>query len=317
MAQKASFDIRLQGLPAANRDAQIKLVSQVTGAQIIRKPFLDGQLLVRDLDPGPYELTVSHPNLISPIDKRMIRLFPQPFPTRVPVPVPPDLFRDSPIRDVPDADLSPIQQLATSVKQAVGPIGGKAPGEVIRSDDWNTLVSAVSDLSSAVLELTRLVSPVGHNHPEIEEKIGEVQGNIRRFIESFGKSLVELRRDIENQNLRKNVRDVLTLAGRDPNSPTDPLIARVADLELAVNQTSPVFSTKLANTGSVILNNINVLANERDDPDAFLADPAVTNLVRVATQYQNAGTQSTPEEELKTYSRTGATQASKFNFVQP
>ena len=80
MAQKASFDIRLAGYPAANRDAQVTLVNQVTGVSLTRKPFLDGQLLLRDLEPGPYEMTVAHPNLVQPIDRRTIRLFPQPFP---------------------------------------------------------------------------------------------------------------------------------------------------------------------------------------------------------------------------------------------
>ena len=90
----------------------------------------------------------------------------------------------------------------------------------------------------------------------------------------------------------------------------------VTDLERAVNQTSPVFSSKLANAGAVILTNVNTIANERDDPDAFLALPEVVNLVQLATQYSNAGTQTTPEEELNTYSRTGATQATKFNFAR-
>jgi len=215
MASKASFDIRLQGFSAANREAEVTLVNQVTGASVKRKPFLDGQLLVRDLEPGPYEMTVAHPNLIQPIDKRLVRLFAQIAPTRVPVIVRPELFRDSPIRDIPDADLSPVQQTAATVKATVQPLAGKAPGEVIRAGDWNALAGAVADLASAVLELVQLVSPKGHDHPEIAEKIAEVQGNIRRFSESFGKSLVELRRDIENQNLRRKVETVLDKAGAD------------------------------------------------------------------------------------------------------
>jgi hypothetical protein len=187
MAQKGTFDIRLQGFPQANRDATVKLTNQITGISIERKPFLDGQLLLRDLDAGPYEMEVRHPNLITPIDQRRIRLIPQPFPTRIPVPIKPDLFRDTPIRDIPDADLAPVQQTASSVASSMGPIGGKAPGEVIRSNDWNTMVTAVTDLANAVAELTRLVAPIGHNHPEIETKIGEVQGNIRRFADSFGR----------------------------------------------------------------------------------------------------------------------------------
>lgn len=315
--RKGSADIRLQGFPAANRDAVVKLTNQVTGTTIERKPFLDGQLLLRDLDPGPYQMRVEHPNLVSPIDERIIRLLPQPFPTRIPVPIKPDLFRDTPIRDVPDADLSPVQQTASSVAATMGPISGKAPGEAILADDWNAMATAVADLANAVAELTRLVAPIGHNHPEIETKIGEVQGNIRRFADSFGRSLVQLRRDIENQNLRKNVRDVLSAAGRDPDDNDDPLIRRVADLEQALELPTPAFTGKLANTGNVILNEVNAIAITRDDPDVFLATPQVATLMQLATQYSNAGTQSNAEEELNTYQRTTAIGGpTKFNFAR-
>lgn len=316
--QKGTFDIRLQGFPQANRDATVKLTNQVTGTTYERKPFLDGQLLMRDLEPGPYQMRVEHPNLISPIDERVIRLLPQPFPTRVPVPIKPDLFRDTPIQDIPDADLAPVQQTAASVASTMGPISGKTPGEVIKSDDWNAMALAVTDLANAVAELTRLVSPIGHNHPEIETKIGEVQGNIRRFADSFGRSLVQLRRDIENQNLRKRARDVLTLADRDPDDDTDPILRRVADLEGALELTTPSFTGKLSNAGSVILNEVNAIAITRDDPDVFLATPQVTQLVQLATQYSNAGTQSSAEEELNTYGRTTAIGGpTKFGFARP
>lgn len=315
--QKSTLSVQLQGFPAANRDAKVQLTNQLTGTVVERKPFLDGQLLLRDLDPGPYEMRVTHPNLITPIDERVIRLIPQPFPTRIPVPVKPDLFRDTPIQDIPDADLAPVQQTAGAVAATTGPLATKAPGEAIRADDWNAMASAVTDLANAVAELTRLVSPIGHNHPEIETKIGEVQGNIRRFSDSFGRSLVELRRDIENQNLRKNARDVLTLAGRDPDDDDDPILRRVADLEVALPLPTPSFTGKLSNAGSVILNEVNNIAIQRDDPDLFLALPEVTQLVSLATQYSNAGTQTSAEEELNTYQRTGAVGGpTKFGFAR-
>src|SRR5688572_18032692 len=136
----ASFNIQLQGFPAANRDAVVSLVSEATGQRIERKPFLDGSLLVRDLNPGFYELEVRHPNLISAIDKRRIRLFPQVPPTKVTVLVPPDLFRDTPIRDIPDIDLTPIRQAASAAKDSLTPLAGKIAGEAIKASDWNTLV---------------------------------------------------------------------------------------------------------------------------------------------------------------------------------
>jgi hypothetical protein len=318
MIQKAAFDIRLQGYPAANRDAEVTLINKSTGVSVKRKPFLDGQLLLRDLDPGPYEMTVAHPNLVQPIDRRDIRLIPQPFPTRVPVIVRPDLFRDSPIRDIPDADLGPVQQTAASVKSAIAPLGTKAAGEVIRADDWNALVGAVSDLAGALLELTRLVAPLGHNHPELEEKFAEVQGNIRRFSESFGKSLLELRRDIESQNLRRNVEDVLDRAGAEV-AVRDRVLRRVEDLEVSVQQATPVFTAKLANTGNTLLTEVNEMAAAQGDrADVFLAEPAVRNLLTVATQYSAAGGQTQPADELKTYGRTTSAVGggTKFTFAR-
>ncbi len=315
MVQKAAFDIRLQGFPAANRDAEITLVNQATGATLTRKPFLDGQLLLRDLEPGPYEMTVAHPNLVQPIDKRLIRLFPQPFPTRVPVTVRPDLFRDTPIRDIPDADLGPVQQTAASARDAAAPLATKAQGEVIRASDWNQLAGAVADLAGAVLQLTRLVSPVGHDHPEIAEKIAEVQGNIRRFSEAFGKSLLELRRDVESQNLRKNITDVLDQAGA-ATAVRDRVLRRVTDLEQSIQQPTNVFSSKLAATGNVLLREVNDLAvAQGDNADTFLAGPAVKAVLGTATQFSQAGGQTSAEEELGTYQRTGAMLGgSKFNF---
>jgi len=316
MASKAAFDIRLQGFPAANRETEITLVNQVTGVSVKRKPFLDGQLLVRGLDPGPYEITVAHPNLVQPIDQRIVRLFPQIAPTRIPVIVRPELFRDTPIRDIPDADLSPVQQTAATVKSTVQPLANKAPGEVIRAGDWNVLVGAVADLASAVLELIQLVSPVGHDHPEIAEKIAEVQGNIRRFSESFGKSLLELRRDIENQNLRSKVLTVLDKAGAD-QAVRDRLTGRVSELESGLQQTTPVFTAKLAATGINLQREINNLALTQSNPDGFLADPDVASLVQTATRYVDAGGQTNVEEELGTYMRTTTVAGgTKFGFVK-
>src|SRR5712692_6807945 len=125
---KGSFNIQLQGYTPANRDATVRLVNQATGQAIERKPFLDGSLVVRDMDPGLYQLEVTHPNLIQPITQRAIRLIPQVAPTFVPVIVPPDLFRDTPVRDIPDKDLTPVQQAATGVRAQLQPIANKAPG---------------------------------------------------------------------------------------------------------------------------------------------------------------------------------------------
>lgn len=317
MALKAAFNIQLQGFPQANRDAEVTLVNQSTGSRFIRKPFLDGQLIMRDLEPGPYEISVRHPNLIEPIDRRVVRLFPQPFPTRVPVVVRPELFRDTPIRDIPDADLSPVQQAATTVKETLSPLGTKSPGETIRSSDWNALVGAMTDLAGAVLELTQLVSPIGHDHPEIAEKTAEIQGNIRRFTESFGRSLLELRRDIESQQLRRNLLDTLDRAGA-PTEIRNRWTQRIDDLEEAIQQPTPVWTGKLSRAGNAFIQEVNELAVAQGaEGDSFLKEPVVQSVMLAATQYANVGTQVKAEDELQTYMRTTSTsKKSKFSWAQ-
>lgn len=301
LANRATAFVQLQGYTPANRDAMVKLVNEATGAVIERKPFLDGSLTVRDLDPGYYQLQVAHPNLVNLIDNRRIRLFPQPAPTFVPVPIRPDLFRDTPIRDIPDADLGPVQSTAAAVREQLRPLGTKGPGEAIRAADWNSLVDAVGDLAQAVLELTRLVAPQGHNHPEIAEKIDEVQGNVRRFAEAFGKSLVELRREIETEDLDKTVRNVLDLAEATPEI-RERMTARLTELRAAAQSDTPNFTQKLANAGSLYLTTINELAQARGaEADNFRANPEVQKLAGIAQTYFTAGTQTRPESELNVY----------------
>ena len=143
-----------------------------------------------------------------------------------------------------------------------------------------------------------------------------MQGNLRRFAESFGKSLVELRRDIENQNLRRKVETVLDKAGADQGV-RDRLLGRVKELEAGLQQTTPVFTTKLAATGLNLQQEINNLALGQGDPDNFLADNDVKSLVQTATQYVDAGGQTKVEEELGTYMRTSAVAGgTKFGFAK-
>lgn len=316
MATKAAFKIQLQGFAEANRDAEVELKNEATGQVITRKPFLDGSLLVRDLDAGAWEVKVSHPNLVLPIARQRIRLFPQPVPTYVPIPVPANLFRDTPIRDVPDADLGPVQQTMAAVQAQVAPIGGKAPGEVIRASDFNTLASAIGDLAGAVGELTRLVSPRGHDHPEIADKIDEVQGNLRSFADSFGRSLVELRRELELLSLRRTADDVLNL-GNAPPLVREDFTRRINELEASLQTDTSTFTSKLARTGQALLNGVQTVgeAQPEDRREEFLNSPLTKKLNDVAGQYTATGTVQKRETELATYTRTGVSTGSKLGGV--
>lgn len=312
-SDKGSFNFKLQNYPPANRDAVVRMTNVSTGQVIERKPFLDGSLVVRDVDPGQWQVEVRHPNVVTPLFQKPIRLIPQRLPTFVPIPINPIDFRDTPIVDIPDADLAPIQQTATAVRTQVSAVGDKGSGEVIRAEDWNQLVSGVVDLAGAVLELASLVSPKGHDHPEIAAKIDEVQGNVRRFVTSFGTSLLELRRDVENENLRRKTTAMLDTAGV-VGPDRDRILGRLVELEASLQATPVEFSSKIAATGAVLSSEINQLAQAQGAGAAdFLAKEEVKTVMVLAQSLSAGGGQITPEEELDTYRRTGvALGKSKF-----
>src|SRR2546422_175787 len=79
--------------------------------------------------------------------------------------------------EVTDANLGPVRDATSTVEQTVQPLAGKRPGEAITAADWNALAGNVAAVANAVSQLTRLVTPVGHNHRELEDKINEIQGN--------------------------------------------------------------------------------------------------------------------------------------------
>jgi hypothetical protein len=311
MATRSTLNLQLSGFPAANRDAQVTLTNAATGQTITRSPFLDGSLMVRDVDPGLWDLKVTHPNLIQPVFAQKVRLFPQITPTFVPIRVPEVLFRDTPIRDIPDANLGPVQQAVTAARDSLTPVQGKAPGEAIRAADWNTLVAAVRDLSDNVLQLTSLLSPRGHDHPEIADKIGEVQQNIRNFTEAFGRSLVELRRELEAEHLRTIITSVLDEA-QAPQTTRDDLLGRVGQLTQSFQADPSVFTSQLANTGGRVLSAVADLVTAQP---GLQASANVQKVQQIAQQYTVSGTATTADTELKMYNRTTTASGGKLNTV--
>jgi hypothetical protein len=306
---KGTAQFQLSGFPAANREAEVELVNKATGQSIRRNPFLDGSLVVRDIDPGLWDVKVTHPNLVTtPVFTGKIRVFPQPLPTFVPIPVPPVLFKDTPIRDIPDANLGPVQQAVTAARDALGTIGGKAPGEVIRAADWNTLVGSVRDIADNVLQLAGLVSPIGHDHPEIAEKIAEVQDNMRRFAEAYGRSLLEFRRELEAEFLRQRLSNALDELGA-PQATRDELLGRVRQLNASLQAETTVFTAQLANTGSRVLTTVAELTTAKPE---LRATANTQVLQQVAQQYVASGTLTNADAELKLYNRTGSAAGGKM-----
>jgi len=310
-AAKGTFSFQLSGFPAANRDAQVTLTNSATGQTVTRSPFLDGSLTIRDLDPGLWNVKLTHPNVIQPVFSQTVRLFPQLIPTFVPIPLPPAIFQDTPIQDIPDANLGPVQQAVTSIRDSIAPLQGKSPGEVIRASDWNALASAVRDLADNVLQLTNLVSPIGHNHPEIETKIAEVQDNLQSFAQSFGQSLLQFQRELETENLRETLTGVLD-AAQAPQATRDELLGRIAKLNEATQADPSVFTSQLASTGNRVLS---VVADLVTAQPALQSNTNVQKAQQVAQQYAAAGTATTATTEMNIYKRTTSVAGNKLATV--
>lgn len=304
MYGKASLDVQLQGYLPAYRDATVKVTNEATGQSYEGRPYRDGKVSFHDLPPGSYEVEVGHSNLPGYIWRQRTRVFPGMQPTRITIPVLEELFFDTEIGDVKDADLGPVQRAADSVLGRLEPIAFKEAGEAIRAADWRTLVGAVQELAGAVLELTGLVSPDGHNHPLIEEKINEVQGNVRRFAEAFIKSLVELQREIELQNLYDLVGEAMAEGGATEKQ-NDRVNDRFEKTWQAIGSSTTEFTQRLKNTATVILTVLAEMADAKGEgADAYWASYAVQKLIAVLDHYQAPGGMSKPEEELNMFRKT-------------
>ncbi|MBJ6369929.1 hypothetical protein [Sedimentitalea arenosa] len=213
-----NLSMNILGFPAVNKDIDVEIRDVLTNAVVQqRKPFLDGTVTFPRMRPGSYEVVLKHPNLALPVARRPIRVLPK-GPTKITMIIDPSQFRDTPIADIPDADLSPVRQVTEGVAALMAQLGEKEAGELIKAEDWNALVDNLRQTAEAVTELTRLVAPTGHNHPELEDKFDEVTGNFRSALEILNTAMVELQRQIQTLSFRKTVDDVLDSAGIDRES---------------------------------------------------------------------------------------------------
>ena len=236
-------------------------------------PFLDGTVRVPNIDPGAYNIAVLHPNLTLPVLRRPIRVLPV-GDTNVTVLIDPSKFRNTPIEDLPEANLGPVADLTKSIAATVTQVGTKVPGEAIRSDDWNTLANSVRDLANTTGELTRLVSPVGHDHPELVAKIDEISSNFQTLLEDLSQALAELQRQIQTLRLRKQVEDVLDHASIDPASArAKEFTDLIASMEAKVTDSPTIFSRTSRNAAVQLSTKLESLLDERaTDPDFSNSD---------------------------------------------
>jgi hypothetical protein len=271
--------VNILGFAAANRDLTVEVRDPIT-QNVVRevKPFLDGTVRVPKIEPGAYELAIKHPNLTLPVIRRPIRVLPV-GDTNITVVIDPSKFRNTPIEDIPDANLGPVQDLARSLAETITPLAAKVPGEAILAQDWNTMAAAIRDLAGTVGELSRLVSPLGHNHAELERKFDEVTGNFENLVNSVSASLTELQRQIQTQRLRKQIEDVLDVAQVAPTSPKGlEFTALLKNLETTVTDSPTKFGREVRNTAVQLSTKLEALLDEKRDDAAFVASPEVKGL---------------------------------------
>jgi hypothetical protein len=251
------------------------------------QPFLDGTVRMAQLTAGAYELTVSHPNLTLPVLRRPIRVLPT-GDTRVSVLIDPTKFRNTAIADIPDANLGPVRDSAQAVAETVLPLGQKQPGEAITAADWNVLAASIRDVALAVTELTRLVTPVGHNHPELETKIEEISGNFGTLLETLSAAFTELQRQIQAERFRQQVEDLLTVGAIDRTAgPGRELLDAVGRLSGTVSDSPTRFGRVARTTGVELSTKLEQILDERAGDETFVNSPQVRQLTETVDLLRN------------------------------
>jgi hypothetical protein len=299
--------LNIHGFPAANRDLEVELRDPISNVVVkTAKPFLDGTTRLPKVAPGAYELTLRHPNLVAPVLRRPIRVLPT-GDTAVTVVIDPAKFRNTPIEDIPDANLTPVRQMADSVAETVLPLAAKQPGEAIKADDWNLLASSIRDLAQAVSELTRLVSPLGHDHPEFLRKFDEVTNNFDSLVTTLSAAMAELQRQIQAGRFRQQVEDVLDAASVDKNSARGKeLTDLIGELERTVTADPASFARQARNVGVQLATKVETLKDERADDATFLTSEVVMALDQSVEVLKSTQTKSYASE-LELHRKTDRT----------
>ena len=278
-----SLNLNILGFPAVNRDLTVEVRDPISDTVVKTvKPFSDGTARVAKIDAGAYELAVFHPNLTLPVLRRPIRILPT-GETTVSVLIDPSKFRNTPIADIPDANLGPVRETVESIAETVLPLGQKQPGEAIKAEDFNLMASSIRELALALAETTRLVTPQGHNHPELEAKFDEVSTNFETLLNTLSTAMAELQRQIQAQRMRTQVEDLLDQAEIDPASTKGRAFLDLVDsLEGKVTETPTSFGRAARGVGVQLTTKIEQLIDEKADDPNFADSARVKELTKSA-----------------------------------
>jgi hypothetical protein len=271
-----NLQLNILGFPAVNADLQV-LVRNSSGETVrTGRPFLDGSVKLGNIEPGPYELAVLHPNITLPVIQQPIRILPV-GDTQISVLIDPAKFKNTPIADIPDANLGPVRDRTQSVSETVLPLAQKQAGEAITAQDWNLMATGIRDLAMATTELTRLVTPTGHDHAELVTKIEEMVANFSELLTTLGAAMTELQRQIQNLRVRKQVEDVLD-AGVVEGPIKDEMLHHLRELDAAVTEPPTRFGRTARTAGVQLGATLQALVDQHPPGDEFVTSASVATL---------------------------------------
>lgn len=282
------------------RDLRVEVVNQVSGRRVETTPFLDGTINVRNLDPGRYRVQVRHPNIPFAVLDQPVQVLTH-RPTFVPLQIDLGQFENTPVRDVPDEDLGPVRDQLLGAGDLAERLALKRGGEPIFADDWNQLAGTVQQVAVASIDMTRRVSPHGHDHPELIEKLDEIQRNMQRFLEVFGRSMAQIQRQVRQLALKQQADEALDMIPDLPparRTEVDDLINRLGD---ARHDNSYRYTREFRRTGELLTN---VLAQvlPSDDPDIAATAQVVEFSAALGAMVETMPAASV-EEEVQTHLR--------------
>ena len=303
-----SLNLMLNAQPAILRDMKVSLVNTLTAEKREVTPFLDGTVQVANLAPGDWQVVAKHPNLIFDVVNRPIRILPD-RPTITRIPIPANIFENSAIADTPDANLGPVQSKLAETEASARDQSRKVSGQPIFADDWNALSAALGDTAKATGELATLVSPIGHDHPELVGKLGEIQANLQTFYDLFARSLAELQRQIEQLALQRKVDVVVDNLPNLALPDRDRMYAAVDELTKSYQDPPAVYDAKKKRAGVALQEAIGpalVGVNLGNDAQAAVSDlQNVAGVIASGTGAADYGAELKQRQRTENISRSG------------
>jgi hypothetical protein len=134
-------------------------------------------------------------------------------------------------------------------------------------------------------ELAGIVSPIGHDHPELVAKLDEQASNLQRLYDVFGESVSQLQREVQILGLQNRVEDALNALPEAKRLTFRPqFLGLLQNLDGARGENPQNFTTRLQR----IATDLAQLTQDAtsDEPPAVASAPPIRALVNATTQMQ-------------------------------